>query len=219
MVNKNLLSELSQERIFVEYKKLLCSAKPSIGFKLLKELKILELKDFQETITELDYFADIKTNNSKTNVVIMLAILTYRLSQKETLRFISLFSAEKKSIDRILLIKENYKELCKINQDSFKDLTLYKLAQKVKISELLLFCSAVELSKNSNLKIEKRVKDLNIFNSPLKPLIQGRDIIELGMKASSEFSKILNSCYEAQMEGQFSSKKEAILWLKSYLAL
>jgi len=219
MLEQDLLSELSQERIFAEYTKLLQSSKPSIGFKLLKELNILEVKDFNATMLSLDYFTNMKTEDSKTNIVVMLTLLTHRLSNKETLKFISQFSAEKKTFTRVLSLKKNYALLSHAIENNIKDLTLYKLAQKIKISELLLVYSAINLSKEATNKLEQRAKKLNILTAPLQPLIQGRDIIKLGIKASSKFSKILDEGYEAQMRALFSSKEEAILWLKNYLKI
>jgi len=219
MLEQDLLSELSQERIFAEYTKLLQSSKPSIGFKLLKKLNILEVKDFNATMLSLDYFTNMKTEDSKTNIVVMLTLLTHRLSNKETLKFISQFSAEKKTFTRVLSLKKNYALLSHAIENNIKDLTLYKLAQKIKISELLLVYSAINLSKEATNKLKQRAKKLNILTAPLQPLIQGRDIIKLGIKASSEFSKILDEGYEAQMRALFSSKEEAILWLKNYLQI
>ena len=219
MLKQDLLSELSQERVFAEYTKLLQSSKPSIGFKLLKELNILEVKDFNATMLSLDYFTNMKTEDSKTNIVVMLTLLTHRLSNKETLKFISQFSAEKKTFTRVLSLKKNHALLSHAIENNIKDLTLYKLAQKIKISELLLVYSAINLSKEATNKLKQRAKKLNILTAPLQPLIQGRDIIKLGIKASSEFSKILDEGYEAQMRALFSSKEEAILWLKNYLQI
>jgi tRNA nucleotidyltransferase (CCA-adding enzyme) len=220
MLQQNLLSELSQERIFAEYSKLLQSSKPSIGFKLLKELSILEVQNFNDVMLSVDYFATIKTKNTKTDTVIMLTILTERLSEQESVKFISKFTAEKKTFTKVHLLKEVYASLSRsIKNNSLEDIALYKGAQKVKISELLLLYSAMNLSKKVSNRVEQRAKKLNILETPLKPLIQGRDIIKLGVKASNKFSKILNDSYEAQMKALFSSKEEAIFWLKNYLKI
>jgi tRNA nucleotidyltransferase (CCA-adding enzyme) len=220
MLQQNLLSELSQERIFAEYSKLLQSSKPSIGFKLLKELSILEVQNFNDVMLSVDYFATIKTKNTKTDTAIMLTILTERLSEQESVKFISKFTAEKKTFTKVHLLKEVYASLSRsIKNNSLEDIALYKGAQKVKISELLLLYSAMNLSKKVSNRVEQRAKKLNILETPLKPLIQGRDIIKLGVKASNKFSKILNDSYEAQMKALFSSKEEAIFWLKNYLKI
>ena len=42
----------------------------------------------------------------------------------------------------------------------------------------------------------------------IRPLVQGRDLIELGLKPSEDFKSILNECYEKQLDGY--SKEEII---------
>ena len=49
------------------------------------------------------------------------------------------------------------------------------------------------------------------------PLIQGRDLIKQGLTPSSEFKGILAAAYDAQLEGDFSDKADAMHWLENYL--
>jgi tRNA nucleotidyltransferase (CCA-adding enzyme) len=46
-------------------------------------------------------------------------------------------------------------------------------------------------------------KQLNIYTQHLLPLIQGRDLIKLGLTPSKEFSTILEKIYDMQMQGKF----------------
>ena len=66
-------------------------------------------------------------------------------------------------------------------------------------------------------KIEQRAKELNIFNSRAKPFLQGKDILEYGIKPSKEYSKILDLAYEAQINLEIQNYEEAKEWLKRYL--
>ena len=45
----------------------------------------------------------------------------------------------------------------------------------------------------------------------------GRHLINLGLKPSVEFGKILNVAKEAQIEGVFDNLEDGIKWLKGYL--
>ena len=67
--------------------------------------------------------------------------------------------------------------------------------------------------------IYEKAKELNILNKKLPPLIIGKDILKCGFEPSVLFSKILHVAYEAQMQGKFKSRKEALVWLKDYLKL
>ena len=56
----------------------------------------------------------------------------------------------------------------------------------------------------------------NIDN--LKPIIHGKEILACGIKPSKEFSQILDAAYEAQINREFNTKEEAIVWLNNYLS-
>jgi len=47
------------------------------------------------------------------------------------------------------------------------------------------------------------------------PLIRGHDLIAIGICEGRLIGKILNATYEAQMEERFSSKEEALEWIKA----
>lgn len=220
MVSKNLLDELPKERIFEEIKKLLLkSQKPSYGFKLLKEFGT---DIYTDNISVIDEIAKRLTTNNQTNLVLMLAGLCYNFELTQTENFILKLTDERELLKRVInLIKAN-KEIDKNYAD---DYLLYKLAVKVNIDELLILSSSIYFAKNSSKvyrvgeEIYKRAKELNILKRKLPPLLMGRDILELGLKASPKFSKILDEAYEAQMHGKFKNHNEAMLWLKEYLKL
>lgn len=56
-------------------------------------------------------------------------------------------------------------------------------------------------------------KRLDVSDSAPKPLVQGRDLIALGLSPSPQFGKILAQAYKAQIEGEFSDCPSALAWL------
>jgi len=48
-----------------------------------------------------------------------------------------------------------------------------------------------------------------------KPLLMGRDLIDIGLKPSKKFSLILQKLYQAQLEGRFNTKEDAKRYLIS----
>jgi tRNA nucleotidyltransferase (CCA-adding enzyme) len=48
---------------------------------------------------------------------------------------------------------------------------------------------------------------------PPKPLLQGRDLIALGLLPSQDFKSILEEAFEAQIRGVFQTYEEAQAWL------
>jgi tRNA nucleotidyltransferase (CCA-adding enzyme) len=85
----------------------------------------------------------------------------------------------------------------------------------------MYFYEALHLGKEIQTinRLRDRAKELNIFNHKAEALLQGRDLIALGLKPSTEFSKLLNEAYEAQIHSLFSNHKEALLWLKKRVNL
>ncbi len=218
MVSKNLLAELPKERIFEEIKKLLLkSQKPSYGFKLLKEFGS---DIYTDNILVIDEIAKRLTTNNQTNLALMLAGLCYNFELTQAENFILKLTNEKELLKRVINLIQANNEIDKNYAD---DYLLYKLAVKVNIDELLILSSSIYFAKNSSKvyrvgeEIYKRAKGLNILKGKLPPLLMGRDILELGLKASPKFSKILDEAYEAQMHGKFKNHNEAMLWLKEYL--
>jgi poly(A) polymerase len=47
-----------------------------------------------------------------------------------------------------------------------------------------------------------------------EPLLNGRDLIEMGYKPGPKFSEILSAVEEAQLEGRLRTREEAVEWVE-----
>jgi len=65
--------------------------------------------------------------------------------------------------------------------------------------------------------LEATANRLRIADSAPRPILMGRDLIELGFKPSPLFGKWLSACYEAQLDGAFSDREGAIAYFKTIL--
>lgn len=214
MMQNDVLNELPKERIFDEIKKLLLkSEKPSLGLLLLKniggflyfkEFSSLSEEEFQTILSALD--------NVKANTTLMLAIICTYFSQEKKKSFLQKMTNEVILIKNIVTLSNTT-----INLENASNYEIYKLAIQVNIEEFLYYKDAIELGKNSYVieNIKTRAIELHVYNNKLEPLLQGRDIIKLGIKPSKEFSIILNEAYEAQMKEKFSTYESALKWLKN----
>jgi tRNA nucleotidyltransferase (CCA-adding enzyme) len=224
MIDKNMLFELPKERIHEEIKKLLLkSDKPSLGFKLLKELGALKyfpnlqiLKDQRLTnsLIALDKIAKLKITNKKTNEILMLTSLCYDFNPSNIKDFISKLSNDKELLNRISLLCENLDFVVNLHIDANYDYKLFKLSTKVSIKEITILSKSIY---NVGDEIIKRAKELNILNEKMPAILMGRDLISLGITPSNKFSKILDDAYEAQMHKKFTSYDEGKKWLYNYL--
>jgi len=228
MIHNGVLDELPKERIFVEIQKLLLkSPKPSLGLSLLKELGCFtyfqELASLSETefnrlLERVDYLAKQKIENQNRKLALFLTLISSDMSEEKSLAFLGSLTDKKELLSEVLSMHK-YKETLRLK--SFEDYDLYRLAMFVNIESFSYFYEALYLGKgvqNIN-RLRDRAKELNIFNNKAEALLQGRDLIALGLKPSAEFSKLLNEAYEAQIRTKFSNYKEATIWLKEKVIL
>jgi len=220
MCEKNLLYELPKERIYIELEKILLkSKKPSSAFLLLKELNALKYftplntlhnNNFSIILVALDKMATLKIKNKKINVQLMLSVLSYKFTKTDRHTFISNLTNNKKilhTIDTLLDISFSI---------SYSDSDILRLATEVNIEHFLLFSQAVhqEINEDVFVKLKQRAMILKVLNQKPKAYLQGRDILNLGLKPSEKFSILLKRAYEAQINLKIKSKNEALQWLK-----
>ena len=63
---------------------------------------------------------------------------------------------------------------------------------------------------------EKVAAKLEVRESKPKPLLQGRDLLKLGMQPGREMGELLHRAYEAQLDGTFATTEEAVEWVKTF---
>lgn len=224
MVKQNMLNELAKERILEELKKLFLKSKiPSIGFEFLK--KIEGLSFFNElnisenlwirTMQSIDRYAannqTYNTGDNKTNIKLLLVLLSYNLKDEEIISFIAKLTNEKNVANDIIEIIKN----SIILQSNATEYTLRKIATKVKLQDIFKILDALGFDISSNYE---KALNLEVMSEPMPKLIQGRDLISIGLKPSPLFSKILDEAYEKQLQSEFNKSEDALIWLKNYLS-
>ena len=103
-------------------------------------------------------------------------------------------------------------------RDKSSDGAIRRLAAKVvRIDRLIRVAAADDAgrppfpSEPEPLKwLAEQAERLRVADSAPKPLVQGRDLIALGMKPGVEFGRILKAAYEAQLDGKFNDLKGGI---------
>jgi len=224
MIHANALQELPKERIFEEIKKLLLKSKhPSKGFIFLKDIsgfyffdEFLDLhnKDFTKVMQTLDRSViTTKAQTDKQKIITMLAVLTAKFSDQKQNSFLDKLTNQKTVIKGV-------KELTHITFDlnMISDYAIYKLATQIEIKNYIAYLLAYYEEDQEKIRyLEKRSKELGVFQKSLPPFIEGKDLIELGRKPSKEFAHILDDLYEKQMQGKFATKNEALIYIKKSL--
>jgi tRNA nucleotidyltransferase (CCA-adding enzyme) len=103
-----------------------------------------------------------------------------------------------------------------------KDSAIRRLALKVgSIDRLIRVCAADAAGRppyprdcESLEWLAKEATRLKVRDSMPKRIVQGRDLISLGMKPGVAFGEILKTCFEAQLDGAFADRAGAMEYLK-----
>ena len=271
MVEAGMLEELANERIYIEFRKLLLkSPKPSVGFELMRELNMLryfpELKAligvpqspiwhpegdvWIHTMMCIDEMVKLLGDDEKKNLKYMFAVLCHDLGKathtsieedgriraigheeagiEPTKSFLYRLTNEHDFIASILPLVEHHLKPSQFYRGKAKDKAFRKLATKVNIEELVVVAKADFLGRTTEESLAgvyhagewmlERAKRLKVEKRPLSGLLQGRDLIALGLKPSPVFKEILEELYDLQLEGKIEMKEEALAYLeKKYL--
>jgi len=258
IVNRGELEELSKERVFIEFNKLLLkSSKPSIGFNLMREFGILKyfpplnnIIDIPQdkryhpegdvwihTMMSLDIMAKFKEKNLKLLYAILChdfgkathtqiyidkitAIGHEKAGIEPTIEFLSSLTNEQKFINSILPLIEHHLKPSIFFKNGAKNGAIRRLSTKVNINELVIVAKADFLGRATKEAKEgiykagewllQKAKELKVNNNPPTPILQGKDLISIGLRPSKEFGDILKKVYKLQLDGVIKTREEAL---------
>lgn len=63
----------------------------------------------------------------------------------------------------------------------------------------------------------RRTQALALEGSAPRPLLFGRHLLPLGMKAGPNFKRVLDAAFEAQLDGAFADEASGLAWLRDFL--
>ncbi|MGD9970043.1 MAG: CCA tRNA nucleotidyltransferase [Sulfuricurvum sp.] len=116
----------------------------------------------------------------------------------------------------------------KLYEDNGSDSDILHLSRVVRIDDLIHVARADFFGRMFAFNVPERfeagewlyanAKRLNVLIKAPDPLLKGRDLIALGMQPSTRFSQILSDAYNAQLDLNFTTHEEVLLWVKNYLA-
>ena len=129
-------------------------------------------------------------------------------------------------IESILPLVQHHLKPSQFYVQGAKAPAIRRLATKVNIEELVLVAKADFLGRTTEEacsgKYEagewllEKAKALKVENKPIDALLQGRDLIALGLEPSPKFKVILDEVYALQLEGKISTQAEAVEYIKKY---
>ena len=150
---------------------------------------------------------------------------------KPSERFLKRFCNEKDLINNVKsLVNCHLRPAMLFNANQLQgvsDTAIKRLAMQVNIQDLYILAKADHFGRLTQDALKKefpagewllqRAKECKVKDSKPLPILMGRDLINLNIKPGIEMGKILKIAFEAQLEGNFKDKENAILWLKKYI--
>jgi tRNA nucleotidyltransferase (CCA-adding enzyme) len=141
-----------------------------------------------------------------------------------TKSFLYRLTNEHDFIASILPLVEHHLKPSQFYAGKSKDKAFRKLATKVNIEELVVVAEADFLGRTTEASLAgvylagkwmlERAKNLKVDNRPLVNLLQGRDLIALGLEPSTKFKEMLEAIYNLQLEGFLSEKEDALEYIR-----
>ena len=211
------ISNLPIARIYMEFEKaMLKSIKPSIFFKLLKdmnhlkeyftELSLLDDTNFNIMCERID---DLKIRNIE-NILSIIAITLKTNTDADILSFLDLFINKKALKNKVL---DNCNAFVEMNNNFNELLAIRKLASQTsnnadnikEIARVFIYCEEI-FNKFNNI-YDDSIKFMNI------KLVETKDLFRLGFKPSKEIGLALKDALNLQINGL--TKEEILETLKN----
>ncbi len=226
------LKYLAKERIGEEWRKLMLkSPKPGLGLEAGRQLGIFaKLHPALAHMNKADWNATKKSvdNLAKHPEVLLFAALIHRLKPDAGKKLLQQINLPKREIIAVML-------LVKLSRHSKLESRISNLDEQIRrsafelskvsltISDLVLQLQATNKAALAK-KILSRAKVLHVVEQSLKPLIQGKDLLALGIKPGKKMGGLLAQVFNQQLKGKFDDskhspqKRTALEWVEHTLS-
>ncbi len=201
------------------------------------------------TLHCMDAFAAEKVGHPWEDLVVGLAVLCHDLGKPETTtdndgvirslgheqrgvdlmgEFLGRMTNHRKLVAEVKPLVAEHMRPSTLFTAKASDAAIRRLADRVgRIDRLVRVARADVLGRPPLASMEYPAGDwllevarrLDIENHPPEPLVQGRHLKALGRKPGPNFGAILQKCYEAQLEGKFTTVAAGIKYLEKILRI
>ncbi len=198
-----LIKFVAKERIYHEFKKLLCG---SAAYRIVQAYHLIFLKFLNHSSLEENAFF---IQDAPSEFTLRYALLFYNTDVDIAMANLTNLKAEKKTISEVEFLIINNSEKYFMNSQSVKK-TLSRFG-KDKTKKLLDYVSVTHnFSKNKKRDIQSLMEETPVIT--LKELeISGHDIISLGVKNGLEIKNILNLALNAVLQNKCENTKNSLI--------
>ncbi|MBI9018175.1 MAG: CCA tRNA nucleotidyltransferase [Phycisphaerae bacterium] len=202
---------------------------------------------WEHTLHSMDAFAEERIGDAVEDLIVGFAVLCHDFGKPQTTIFqdskictqsyeaagveptkcfIEHMTNRNDIVDAVIPLVESYMSPVELFNEQASDNAIRRLAKKVKrIDRLVRVSRADQLgrfpTKQKNFPagdwLIDRACTLNVEMSAPDHIIMGRHLIELGLKPGIHFNEILQTCYDAQIDGEFFTLEDAKKYVITYL--
>ena len=199
------------------------------------------------TLHCLDAYATQRTGEQWEDLIVGFAVLCHDMGKPETsyidedsrirsprhdvlgvrvaTNFLERITRQKKIFEEVLPLVEQHMRPLSLYRDGAGDSAIRRLAARVKRIDRLVRVARADNSGRPPIIPDfpegkwllDKTAQLNIQDNAPKPILQGRHLIDLGVKPGPKFGKILDLAYDAQLGGVFSSEEQGYEYLKEII--
>ena len=227
-------NELAVERIGTEWEKLLLQGKNlSAGLEFLKQCRWIRFYPELEQVSsggnweKLKGFADrcaaLRPAEKDRGLIFMAAALTAlcgpdpESAAKGCSSFCRRLWNREELTARTALLVRTFREYEEASPETFTDPLCRRLALRLRGLDLLARLFEGAEKRNAADHLRAAGLRLGVLDAPPAPLLTGRHGIAAGMKPGPGMGKVLDACFEAQLEGLFTDLAGAEKFLRERL--
>ena len=212
------IEKISQERVSMELEGILCCSQRAKGVRLLGRTGLSDVIFTEMTSEDLSRACDVLPHmETSIGYALGLAGLCAALDVDSALKQIDRLKPSRQLMRHVTYLLEHRGDLL---NESMSQAELKLLAGDPHCSDLLSFQTAIQLADQQSLHaltaFQSRVDALG--DTPLRPtpLLNGHDLMALGVPAGPRLGKLAKALYLAQLEGTVQTKAQAEQWVASH---
>lgn len=195
------------------------------------------------TLHCMDAFANLRTGDAHEDLVVGLAVLCHDLGKPATTftdadghirspghdsageaptrAFLERLTRQHDLVDAVVPLVQTHMQPAMLYKNDVGRGAIRRLALKVRIDRLCRVARADMRGSPPKQRDEtpcdwllEQARALAVEDARPRPILQGRHLIDLGMKPGPAFGPILDAAFEAQLEGAFSDEQGGIEWVR-----
>ncbi len=194
------------------------------------------------TLHAMDAFATLRTGDDAEDLIIGLAVLCHDMGKPLTSftdaeghirspghdaageaparAFLERLTRQHDLIEAVLPLVQTHMQPAMLHRNNAGKGAIRRLALKVRIDRLCRLARADMRGSPPKRRDEtpcdwllEQARELAVEAGRPRPILQGRHLIQKGLRPGPEFGPLLQRAFEAQLEGAFSDEAGALAWL------